>query len=86
MLIEIRNHLEHLQAKPDSSSRSHSRCGDLYVEAQMKTGLMRIARLKPASFTGRVRGNFHRRRCPCARCNNPGKRPGGRHAVQRALL
>jgi hypothetical protein len=53
----------------------------------MKTGLMRIARRRPESFTDRDRENFrHRRRCLCARCNNPGKKPGGRHAVQKALL
>jgi hypothetical protein len=40
------------------------------------------------SVTGRARANFRRRhrRCPCAPDSNPGKRPGGRHVAQKALL
>jgi len=57
--------------------------------------LLGIKRLQPETspaepletITGRVRENFRRRRrCPCAPGSNPGRRPGDRHAVQKALL
>jgi hypothetical protein len=49
---------------------------------------MRLRSPEPLkTITGRVRENFRRRRrCLCAPGNNPGKKPGGRHAVQMALL
>jgi hypothetical protein len=54
--------------------------------AYMKKGSMHNARTEPFFETITCRGRVNCRRCPCEPGSNPGNKPAGRRAVQKALL